>query len=235
MRPHVIVHMMSPLDGRQDLTRWHRPLGVALEDQLRVYERLHDELAADAWVVGSTTMRDFATASPHPPRDFKAPPRPLHQAATDRPRRAVALDRRASLHWAGSTANDDHVIVLLGAGVSDVHLAELVGDGVSYFVMENDEMDLAAALAVLAEHFGIRSLLIEGGGSLVGSALDARAVDEFSLVLCPSIDGTRGGSAIVEAGPNGLASSPSLTLTSHQEVSKGMLWVRYAVEFPARG
>ncbi len=50
MKPYVICHMMSSVDGRILPDRWH----PAVEDH-GVYERLHTELGSDAWLVGRVT------------------------------------------------------------------------------------------------------------------------------------------------------------------------------------
>ena len=41
----------------------------------------------------------------------------------------------------------------------------------------------------LGEHFGIRVLLLEGGGHINGAFLQADLVDEVSLLIVPGIDG----------------------------------------------
>ena len=48
MRPHIICHMSSSIDGRILPSRW-RPSGFDIRGP---YERLHDELSGDAWLVG---------------------------------------------------------------------------------------------------------------------------------------------------------------------------------------
>jgi hypothetical protein len=50
MKPHVICLMASSVDGQTLPSRW-RPKGAAGN----VFERLHDELAGDAWLVGRVT------------------------------------------------------------------------------------------------------------------------------------------------------------------------------------
>ena len=47
MKPYVICHMMSSVDGHILPDRWH-PL---VEDR-GLYERLHNELGCDAWLEG---------------------------------------------------------------------------------------------------------------------------------------------------------------------------------------
>jgi len=48
MKPHVICHMVSSIDGRILSSRM-RPKGASSGG---LFERLHDELKGDAWLIG---------------------------------------------------------------------------------------------------------------------------------------------------------------------------------------
>ena len=53
--------------------------------------------------------------------------------------------------------------------------------GISYFVSGKSSVDLANAVNRLGEHFGIRTLLLEGGGHVNGAFLEAGLVDHLTL------------------------------------------------------
>lgn len=53
-------------------------------------------------------------------------------------------------------------------------------------------VDLAAAAESLGKDFGIRTLLLEGGGHINGAFLQEGLIDEVNFLLVPGIDG-RGG------------------------------------------
>src|SRR4030081_2439056 len=59
MKPHVICLMASSVDGRTLHSRW-RPKSAAGD----LFERVHDELAGDAWLVGRVTGPEFAKDEP---------------------------------------------------------------------------------------------------------------------------------------------------------------------------
>ena len=61
--------------------------------------------------------------------------------------------------------------------------------GISYIVFGKSSVDLTNAVNQLGEHFGIRTLLLEGGGHINGAFLQADLVDELSLLVVPGIDG----------------------------------------------
>lgn len=62
MKPYVICHMMSSVDGRILPNRWHPSV-----ENRGVYERLHNELGCDAWLVGRVMGQEFASREgPYP-------------------------------------------------------------------------------------------------------------------------------------------------------------------------
>jgi riboflavin biosynthesis pyrimidine reductase len=226
MKPTVIVHMMSPVDGRLTVDGWSDG-GPA--DRTAVYDDIHDRLGGDAWMCGRVTMTEFVTGDPHPPAAPGTPPRPVHKAPRGDEEYAIGLDRHARLHWAKEDFGEAHFIVLLGHDVSDAHLAELVADGVSYIVAQDERFDVAALLEALHREFGIARILLEGGGGIVGSMMAEGLVDEFSLAVFPAVDGRLGERTIVEAGEDGLGDKVRLTLSHHDLLDGGVMWLRYAV------
>ena len=59
MKPHVICHMAASVDGKTLLSRW-KPEGRVAAG---LFERLHDELDGDSWLVGRVTGQEFAKGS----------------------------------------------------------------------------------------------------------------------------------------------------------------------------
>lgn len=234
MRPHVHCPMMSSLNDRQHPGRWtERPHG-SREDFGELYEGIHDRLDGDAWLVGRVTMGEMSEVSAHPPASFDPPPRPLHVARRSTSH-AVAIDRAGKLHFDKGDFGGDHVVILLGGGVADEHLAELVADGVSYFVSDGEEVDLEGALDVLGDRFGIRRLMLEGGGTANGSVLAAGLVDELSVLMCTALDGGIGAQGIVADGEAGLKGRVRLSLASAETLEHGVVHLRYLVSPATEG
>lgn len=229
-RPLVICHMLAPLDGRLLVDHW-APDGSALQKTaLDQYQRLHGEFDADAWLAGTNTMEDFAKGQPAAKPDTSAAPdRAWHLADRQARKFAIAIDRHGRLHWHQPTADDGHVVVILGKSVPEAHLAELVACGVSYLVMPQDDLDARAVLEELHERLPIRKLLLEGGAKINGAFLKAGVVDEVSLLLCPAIDGTTGSPTIFETGSTGVGKSLALELIDAQPLAGGTVHLRYRV------
>jgi riboflavin biosynthesis pyrimidine reductase len=131
--------------------------------------------------------------------------------------------------WARGDIGGDPILVILTEQVSDSHLAGLRADGVSYIFAGAGEIDLAVALETLNRELGIVHLMLEGGGGANGALLRAGLVDEISLVISPTIDGSTGAPTVFNSGDVDLGPAPieSMTLASHEVLDGGAVWLRY--------
>jgi riboflavin biosynthesis pyrimidine reductase len=231
MKPHVICHMLISLDGRIHPSRWTQSPDGDRKVWSSAYERVHETLAGDAWLVGRVTMAEMSKADAHPPEGPFAVARPHHFARRDADTYAIAFDRSGKLHFGKPDVGGDHVVVLLGPGVPDSHLAELTKDGVSYVVAADEAMDARPLLELLGRELGIERLLVEGGGNVNGSLMEAGVVDEISILLAPAVDGAVGITGVFEVpDARGLAGKARLRLTSNETLEHGLVHLRYAVE-----
>jgi riboflavin biosynthesis pyrimidine reductase len=236
MKPTVIMLMSSSLDGKQHPSRWTLSPDGDRKAQSGMFETVHETLHADAWIVGRVTMQEMSKAAAHPPASVPAVERPVHVATRDAKTYGIVLDPSGRTHFSGGTIWGDAVIALLGKDVPDAHLAELAGDGVSYVVSETAEIDLAAMLETLNRAFGIKRLLLEGGGTVNGSFLAAGLVDEVNVLIAPALDGdgdARQESIVHHAG--GLAGKCELSFRSATPIAHGVVHLRYAVTAPRAG
>jgi riboflavin biosynthesis pyrimidine reductase len=99
---------------------------------------------------------------------------------------------------------------------------------VSYIVRPAIEIDLAARLGDLGRELGIRRLILEGGGG-VGAFFAAGLVDEVSLLIAPTLDGSEGSRALTEFGAAGLKGKAQLSPTSCERLDHGLVHLTYAV------
>ena len=224
MRPHVICHMLSSVDGRID--------GAALDAVISEgeYEATGENLGGDAWICGRTTMQQhFAEEEPFVSTSAKpAGPQPVHVARCA-DSYAISVDTVGKLRWASGDLDGDHLICLVSERAPEDYLAMLREKGVSYVVSGATAVDLGRALEQLREKFGVRTLLLEGGGHINGAFLEAGLVDEVSLLLVPGIDGRRGIPAGFDGlGPTKTAAVP-LKLKSVEKRLGDALWIRYEI------
>jgi 2,5-diamino-6-(ribosylamino)-4(3H)-pyrimidinone 5'-phosphate reductase len=226
-RPRVICHMIASVDGRILTDGW--PLS---EDGRREYERVHESYAADGWLCGRVTLEahfcqrvrtDAEIAREHhggPRDDFRAPGE--HASF------AFAVDGSGRLAWDTAEIDGDHVVAILTERVSDDYLASLRERGVSYLLAGAREVDLPLALEKVAAVFGVRTLMLEGGGRINGGMLRAGLVDELSLLFAPVVDGRVGTPAVFDVGED--AAAHRLRLEHVDRRADGVLWLRYRVE-----
>jgi riboflavin biosynthesis pyrimidine reductase len=225
MKPHVICHMAASVDGRTLSSRW-RPKGVGAG----LFERLHEELGGDAWLV---TGQEFAKGKAYAGHTDETFPREAWFARRDAKAYGVVLDAHGKIVWGRSDIGGDPIVVVLCERVSDAHLAGLRAEGVSYIFAGKTQLDLGLALDILNRELGIKRLLLEGGGGANGAFLRAGLVDEISLILCPAVDGAKGAPSVFdssEAEAGQPAPVQTMRLESSQMLDGGAVWLRYRVQ-----
>jgi riboflavin biosynthesis pyrimidine reductase len=226
-KPHIICLMASSVDGRTLPNRW-RPKGAAGN----LFERLHDDLAGDAWLVGRVTGQEFAKGKPYP-MSKEAFPRQPWFARRDAKAYGVVLDAHGKIGWGRSDIGGDPIVVVLSEKVSDAHLAGLRSEGVSYIFAGSSDRDLPLVLDVLDRELGVKRLLLEGGGGANGAFLRAGLVDELHLILCPAVDGAKGAPCVfdsADAEADCRAPLVSMTLENSQALEGGAVLLQYRLQ-----
>ena len=228
MKPHVICHMVSSIDGRILISRW-RP---ADEGRRKVFAYLQEQLTSDAWLVGRVTGQEYAKRESYPDTDMILPRDPWF-AQRDAVEYGVVLDTHGNIAWGRSEIGNDPIVVVLSESVSDAHLAGLRSDGVSYIFAGKQDIDLKLALKILNRELNIKQLLVNGGGVVNGAFLREGLIDEISLAIFPVIDGAQGAPCVFDSRDvvSG-ASAPltALTLESSLALDGGAFWLRYKVQ-----
>jgi riboflavin biosynthesis pyrimidine reductase len=217
--------MLSSLDGRIDSAAWGGQAGIDRDAYVAAYEAVDRTLQGDAWIVGRTTMEEFADGQAAYGDPKIALPRQTFWGASAGPY-AVALDPSGKLNWTRNTAYGDHVIEVLSESVADAYLQRLQSAGVSYLFAGTNSIDLKLALSKLRTEFGIERLLLEGGGRINGSFLAEGLVDELSLLLAPVLDGRRDSPASFDR--QEMAVPERFAVTSIKRRDDDLLWLRYA-------
>ena len=105
-------------------------------------------------------------------------------------------------------AEEDRVTALREAGVTVLRTA-------------GDRVDLAAALASLADE-GIDRLMLEGGGEVIHSAFAAGVVDELTVFVGSLVIGGRDAPTLAD-GEGFVEAFPELSLTDVERVDDGVL------------
>jgi 5-amino-6-(5-phosphoribosylamino)uracil reductase len=234
MRPKIICHMVSSIDGRLVSDRWSAPAdGVEASSLLQLYETVASRLNADGWLVGRKTMASYVRGTARQSVVAGDGLRTAHIAERKGRSLAITIDPEGKLHYGQDNIGGDHVVAVLGEGVSDDYLAELRTDGVSYILAGADGSDLHAAMNMIGKAFGVKTILLEGGGITNGTFLRAGLIDEISLLVYPGIDGLAGVPSTFEyIGAAGERPATGLALRhlATETLDGGMVWLRYLVQ-----
>ncbi|WP_031511188.1 bifunctional diaminohydroxyphosphoribosylaminopyrimidine deaminase/5-amino-6-(5-phosphoribosylamino)uracil reductase RibD [Streptomyces megasporus] len=205
-RPHVRWKYAATLDGRtaaaDGTSRW-----ITSAEARADVHRLRAE--ADAVLVGSGTAR---ADDPHlAVRDIPDAVQPLR----------VVADTEATAVKPGARILDDAAptLIAVAADLPDGATAHLDGHAEVLRVpraASGRGLDIAALLVALHER-GVRSVLLEGGSTLAGAFVAARAVDRVTAYLAPALLGA-GPAALADAGITTITDALRLDVTGIERI-----------------
>lgn len=224
MKPFIICHMLSSVDGKIDGAALRAVTGEG------EYEATGALLNGDAWICGRTTMqKHFAEDEPFVAGSNKPiGPQPVFVARKAKSY-AISVDTLGKLRWRDGDLDGDHLICIVSERATEDYLAMLREKGISYVVAGQPSINLADAVNQLGTHFGIRTLLLEGGGHINGAFLEANLVDELSLLVVPGIDGRHEIPAVFDGVSPARQEAVPLKLKSVERRENDTLWLRYEV------
>lgn len=235
-RPNIICHMVMSLNGKVTGTFLEKEQYSGL---LNTYFDIHGEYKADAFLCGRTTFEN----------SFPQFTLPIDYGDTDIERNdyvgnkadfyAIIIDTKGKLYWERNYLVDEdggynnaRIIEVLTENVSDNFLAHLREKNISYIFAGEDVLDIELAVQKLYSLYGIKTLLLEGGGVVNGVFLEVNIVDELSLIVVPVIEHSSEEVSLFETGKYG---EQSLGITSFimddvQPLQDGGLWITYKRE-----
>jgi 2,5-diamino-6-(ribosylamino)-4(3H)-pyrimidinone 5'-phosphate reductase len=228
MRPYLICHMCTTIDGKILVDRWGRLPGGKSGGEL--FESTAASFGIGSWLVGTHTMKEFSakragrlkhTTHPIAHRDHLADP----QAR----RFAIGADARGILRFKKNAVEGDHVVLLVTEQVSRDYLAHLQAAQISYLFCGKRQLDLGLALTKIHAQLNIRKLLLQGGGTFNGAVLKAGLVDEISQVVVPLADGGAGVTSVFEIAEPTRRAAARLRMIKHRPLPGGVHWFRYRV------
>ena len=218
-RPRVTLHNLTSLDGRLD----------GFTPDVELYYETAARLPHQAVLTGSGTLLAAAAVEG------------IDLSGVDGARGAGSPPAAASLPWlvivdsAGRVSRLDwlrrrpfwrDVLVLCSETTPAGHLERLQRTGVQHLVLGAARVDLAAALTVLADRYGVADVRVDAGGSLNGALLAAGLVDRVSTVVAPVVAGSGDGSARPVAAATDREAT-LMRLTSVEHLRNGHVWLRH--------
>ncbi len=216
-RPWLITNFATTADGRATVDGRSGPIGD--DGDMEVFRRLRTQV--DALLIGTRTLRIE--------RYGRAVRRPELRAA----REAIGLDPEPLFAFVTRSGElpldaplfaeaEARVVAVAPPGTPQPDVAAQL----TLVTLDLAELTLTSAMRALRIDHGVRSVLCEGGPTLMGALLHERLVDEAFLTLAPQLAGGGAGPTMSEGPP--LAEPGELTLTWVLERA-GSLYLRYAV------
>ncbi len=209
MRPRVTINAAMSVDGKIALADG-RGVRISNDDDLRRVHRLRSQV--DAILVGvGTVLQDDPKLTVK--AEFAEGPNPLRivlDSDGTTPEKAKVLDASAPTL----------VVTALGCQRTFPHA--------DVFRCGKDEVDLPALLDHLSKR-GVRSLLVEGGSTVIWSFLRHRLADELKVFVASAVLGGRGAPTLAggEGAPS-LEEAARLHLERFSRLGDGVL-LEYAV------
>lgn len=223
MKPYIICHMMTSLDGRIDCAMTENLPGV------QEYYATLDALQAPSRVSGRVTAElEMAL-----PGSFtSAASTPLGKEAFSKKQAAagyeIVMDTKGTLLWRAAE-EEQPLVIVTSEQVSKEYLTYLDSKNISWIACGRQHIDLVRACDILVQEFGVKRLAVVGGGHINAGFLAAGLLDEVSVLVGAGIDG-RGGMAAVFDGLPMSSAVTQLQLLKVQQFASDAVWLRYKVK-----
>jgi riboflavin biosynthesis pyrimidine reductase len=219
-RPWVVTNFATTADGRATIDG--RSGAIGDDGDMEIFRRLRTQV--DALLIGTRTL-----GIEHYGRAVRRPElRAAREALGLAPEPLVATVSRSGrlpLEIPLFAESEANVVVFAPPHTPEPDCAACV----TMVRLDPAELTLTAALRHLHAEHGVRSLLCEGGPTLMGALLHEGLDDELFLTLAPQLAG--GGSGPTMSSGPALADPAALELVWVLERA-GSLYLRYTVQHP---
>ena len=171
MKPYIITHMMTSVDGRIDCPM----VGQLSTDEYYIaLERLGKCSKLSGRV---TTVLECPAVKEETAAGTTGTP--IGHEALYVCRKAdeytITADTHGKILWKSNEADGHPVISIVTEDVSKEYLDSLTGQGISWIASGKGHIDLRRAVEILCEEFGVERLAIVGGGHICGGFDQANA------------------------------------------------------------
>lgn len=226
MKPYIITHMMTSVDGRIDCPM----VGHLTTDE---YYVALDKLGRCSKLTGRVTSvlecpavkEETATPTNGTPIGHES-----FFVACKADEYSITVDTHGKILWKSNEADGHPVISILTEEVSKEYLETLTSQGISWIAVGKGHIDLSRAVEILNKEFGVERLAIVGGGHICGSFAEAGLVDEVSVMVAPGIDGREGQTAMFDGIKKADCNPYKLKLESVEKWDTDIVWLRYKVK-----
>ncbi len=198
-RPYIACHMVTSVDGKVTGNFLGSPACEAATEMYYEINREYMKKGYSGFICGRITMEESFTGAWYLDLSEYEPIRCEYASENFLLNReeltdfyAIAFDPKGKLGWKSAFIEDSdpgydkaQIVEILSEQADVRYLAYLRKMRIPYLFAGEKEIDVAMALKLLKEHFGISMLVLEGGSIINGHFLRAGLVDEISLVTAP--------------------------------------------------
>ena len=227
MKPYIITHMMTSVDGRIDCPMVAQLGGdeyyVAL-DRLGKTSKLTGRVTS---VLENPAVKGERTID----NNGEAPiGREAFNVAVKADEYSITVDTHGRILWQANEEDGHPILSIVTEDVAESYLDTLTAQGISWIAAGCGRINLHRAVEILAEQFGVERLAIVGGGHICGGFAEAGLVDEVSMMIGPGIDGRAGQTAMFDGIRKTDCTPYKLKLESVEQWPADILWLRYTVK-----
>lgn len=182
-KPYIICFMIMSLDGRIDC-----PMTEHLKGSDDYYPVL-DSLKADARISGRVTAElEMAKEGKFAPKNPAPIGKPSFKKNAEGPGYDVICDTKGTLLW---NKPEEPLLIIVSEDASEEYLEYLNSLGISWIACGKGRIDLAMAMEILKQEFGVGRAVVLGGGTINGAFLEAGLLDEVVMIVGAGIDGRK--------------------------------------------
>lgn len=235
MRPRIICHMMTAVDGKITGQFMDTEAASSVNQE---YERTNNLYNPQAWLCGRVTTDENFTFYHKPEINENASPVPEGDfvAIGDAPMYYVSVDASGKIGWQSNELKYEgrpiaHIIEVLTGKTSNAYKDFLRRMNISYIIAGEDTLNCTLASEKLYELFGIETLMVSGGGYINGSFLNEGLIDELSLVIAPVTDCASDTVTLFEQADYLPKKAPvEFSLLAVEKLANDGIWLRYNVK-----
>ena len=223
MKPYIVCHMMTSVDGRIDCAMTAKLEGV--DD----YYTTLDALNVDATLSGRVTAElELALPGKFEVKNYQPLGTESFSKKIDSKSYEVIVDTKGTLLWKDDKDCEDPHIIITSEKVSTEYIAYLDAKNISWIACGKNSIDLSRAVEILAEKFNVKRLAIVGGALINGAFLDAGLLDEISILIGLGVDARKGMPASLDGLP--MDREPfKLKLADVKVFESGAVWIRHTL------
>lgn len=238
MKPKVICHIMASVDGHIQVEHWSAPYKENVSGEFfKVYADAGQSFSTDAWTFGKNTVREsfhditniFGYTQKDEELDTPVGQTTFFTGKRQSKRLFISFDPEANIVYTSSTLRGDDILAVLPMQVATPRYLKMLGRmNISYLVVKDFEKT-GQVLEQINKYFGVKSISLQGGGSLNGGMLNSGVIDELSVVVYPGFDFFKNTVSIFEGVTPTAKKKIRLQFISVQPQLHGAVWLRYKV------